>query len=116
MNVTAKPWDQTTRGDVLAVIHNYDELLMVLLRLKEARGFTHEELEHRIGIAAGTVDKIFGPRRIRNLGPTWFGLFLAGLGITLAVVVDEVPVPTRPRRHSQARPTLNAHQLPAVAA
>lgn len=88
-----KPWDQTEPGDVLVVVDGYEDFLAGLRQRKEALGFSNEEIDERAGLTRGHYDKVFGPRRKFNLGGLSFGLFLAALGLKVALVVDRNPTP-----------------------
>ena len=115
---TKKPWTKAKPGAVLAVSNSYEETLGALRRRKEALGFTNLEIDERMGLAAGHWDKIFGPRRRLNLGPLTWGLCLAALGLKIALVVDQNPIPTTPKNYSKidraggrANPAVGNHRL-----
>jgi hypothetical protein len=113
LHPTAKSWDQTDPGDVLAVIGEYHDLLVALRLRKEALGFSHEQIDERTGLNRGHFDKIFGPRRKCNLGPLSFGLCLAALGVKVVLVADQTPPPpVRVKDHRQDRHPLVSPHLP----
>jgi hypothetical protein len=103
-------------GTTLAIIHTYDDLVRELVRRKETLGFSYDELDEHVGVARAYANRVLG-RRKGNLGPLSLGLFLAGLGLKLAVVVDHNPTPAYPRNDAQARPKWRPDQcVPQVAA
>jgi hypothetical protein len=100
---TEKPWNQTEPGDVLVVVGGYEDFLAALRQRKEALGFSNEEIDERCGLTRGHYDKVFGPRRKLNLGGLSFGLFLAALGLKIALVADRNPTPVIPKHRLQDR-------------
>lgn len=93
LHLTDKPWNQAQPGDVLVLVDGYEDLLAALRQRKEALDFSHEEIDERAGLTRGHFDKVFGPRRRLNLGPLTWGLYLAALGLKIALVVDNNPTP-----------------------
>jgi hypothetical protein len=100
---TDRPWNETEPGDVLVLVDGYEDLLAALRRRKEALGFTHEEIDERTGLARTSFDKHFGPRRKLNLGPLSWPLYLAALGLKIALVVDNNPSPIVPKQRIHDR-------------
>lgn len=97
------PWTEAQAGDVLCLADHYEALIGALRRRKDAVGFSCLEIDDRTGLPHGYTAKLLGPSRIKNLGPLSLGLMLETLGLRLAVVVKNTPVPFAPRRENQVR-------------
>jgi hypothetical protein len=72
----------------LATVTDYDEMIGALRARMAELGVTNETIGAAAGLAGGYVGKILAPSRIKNLGPTSFGLMLQSLGLKLIVVED----------------------------
>jgi hypothetical protein len=94
----------------LAYVHDYDGLIAAIrARMAELR-VTNETIGAIAGLAGGYVGKLLAPSRIKNLGPTSFGLMLQSLGLKLIVVED-----TKTTAKMRPRWTRREKALPLVA-
>lgn len=71
-----------------APIRTYDELIAGLAARKTQLGLTNDMLDALAGTPAGYAGKIFGPARVRALGPQSLEYFLGALGLTIQLVED----------------------------
>jgi hypothetical protein len=108
-----KPWTEARAGDVLAVTESQAELLLVMRIRAEAAGFAYLDLDHAAGLASGHSSKIFQPGFRRTLGPSTLDRLLKALGLRLAVVAGDPPVPSRPKNYRQDRHPLVSKHLPS---
>jgi hypothetical protein len=97
------PWTEARPGDVLCLVEHYEELVGAIRRRAAALKFTYLEVDTKSGLPSGYCAKLLGPSRGKNLGPLSLGLMLEALGLQLAVVAKNTPVPFAPRRANQAR-------------
>ena len=99
----------------LATVTDYDEIIGALrARMAELR-VTNETIGAIAGLAGGYVGKLLAPSRIKNLGPTSFGLMLQSLGLKLIVVEDtKTTAKMRPRwtQREKALPLLAMVRTP----
>jgi hypothetical protein len=103
MRVANRTWSEAQAGDVMVVTNCYEDILSALRGRKDGCGFTCIELEQRAGLPSGYVTKLLGPRRTKNLGPLSFDLMMGALGLHIAIIADEAPIPLTFRRENQVR-------------
>ena len=96
-------WTEARPGDVLFVVEHYEELIGVLRRRAAALQFSYLEVDMTAGFASGYTAKLLGQSRSKNFGPLSLGRMLGALGLQLAVVAKNNPVPFAPRRANQVR-------------
>jgi hypothetical protein len=72
----------------LAQVTDYDGMIAALRARMYELGVTNETVDAITGLQSGYVGKLLAPTRIKNLGPTSFGLMLQSLGLKLIVVED----------------------------
>jgi hypothetical protein len=72
----------------LLIVRNHVELADGLAAAKNFRGLSNEELEELTGLAAGAVDKLLGPSRVKGFGKNSLAWMLAALGLRLRIEPD----------------------------
>jgi hypothetical protein len=112
LRILDRPWNEAQAGDVLAITDRYGELILALRTRAEACGFSYAQLDKRAGLPTGYSAKLFGPSHAKNLGPVSLNALLKALGLKLAIVADEAPVPARPKTRHQDRHPLDSPHLP----
>jgi hypothetical protein len=107
-----RPWNEARAGDVLVITDRYQDLVMALRTRAEACGFAYPDLDRAAGLAAGHCSKIFSPNHGKNFGPVSLNALLKALGLRLAIVADEAPVPSRLKSRRHDRHALDSPHLP----
>lgn len=65
---------------------SYDELRAALNARRQQLGLTMEVLDEISGLQPGYSGKIFGGRRVKNMGPLSATVLLGALGVQLAII------------------------------
>lgn len=107
-----KPWTSARPGDVLAVTNCYDEIMLALRTWAQANNFAYLDLDYTAGLTTGHCSKFFGPGCSRTISPLTLHRLLKALKLKIAIVAEEMPIPSRPKNHSQDRHPLNSPHLP----
>jgi hypothetical protein len=99
----------------LSEVTDYDGMIAALRERMREIGVTNETIDALTGLQSGYVGKLLAPTRIKNLGPTSFGLMLQSLGLKLIVVEDaENTKKMQPRwvKREKAAPMLAMPSIP----
>lgn len=73
----------------IAIASSYEELVMALNLRRQQLGLSMEALEDRAGLAGGHAGKLFGGKRVKNLGPLSLLLLLGALNCELMLTPRE---------------------------
>jgi hypothetical protein len=67
---------------------DYDALIAVFVRRAANLGLSHAALDDLAGLADGFVSKVFGPSKVKRLGPMSLFALLPALGLKITLVED----------------------------
>jgi hypothetical protein len=75
-------------ADVYGSPQDYDALIAVFVRRAAELGISHAALDDLAGLADGFVSKVFGPSKVKRLGPMSLFVVLPALGLKITLVED----------------------------
>lgn len=81
--------DKVDTPSPIAIVRDYDDLHTMLRARADELGMTREQMDDRVGLAAGHSSKLLARVPSKRLGALTFGPVLAAFGLALIVVEDD---------------------------